>query len=217
MFDTTTANRIPIALMVAAVLALSGCSGAKSADSAAASAAPTGDSAGTTPASTDTPSAAADAGSSSTASDVDAYDPCTKLTVADVQPLYSAPITMTKETDLTMFLRGCIFATAAHRSQLQVLVTTTPSLAQGNWSYHLTKNGVAAKPMSGIGDKAMRDPDDVSIYAMKGNVYCSADDDVHTRPQLRGAEAYDGKPLPDAVAQPIAEKLGALCQKIFGS
>jgi hypothetical protein len=191
-------------------IAFAGCSGSKSADTSA-DASPA---AIASSAASDAP-AAADAGSSSTTSDVDNYDPCKKLTVADVQPLYSGTISMAKETDLTELLRGCTFRTASKHSQLQV-VTTTGEMAVRNYNDVLTRNGETTIPVPGVGDKAVRNVGGESVYAMKGDVFCMADES-HSYNELRGTEAYEGKPLPEALAGQLASKLGALCQKMFAN
>jgi PBP1b-binding outer membrane lipoprotein LpoB len=78
------------AMTVALVVLLAGCSGSKPAGQAAAQATDQAAAAGQA---TDDTSAAAAGGTNG-------YDPCQKLTVAQVQPFFTAPIQMKKEDDL---------------------------------------------------------------------------------------------------------------------
>jgi hypothetical protein len=70
-------------------------------------------------------------------------------------------------------------------------------------------------PLSGTGDKAVRDAGDVWVYAMKNGVFCMIDGDSYGRGSLKGAEKYADARIPDTVAGPIAQQLAALCAKLW--
>ena len=140
---------------------------------------------------------------------------CEKLTVADVQPFFKGPVKK---------IEGCRFRTSGgHGAQLQILTGTSDSMfaREAMTEKYKGKPGV---PLSGIGDKAIRQPGDVWVYAVKGGVFCAVQGGhaAYGAPdaasvEMRGIDVADVRAgnIPDAKAQPIAQKLGALCNKIF--
>jgi hypothetical protein len=147
------------------------------------------------------------------------FQPCEKLSVSDVQPLFGVPVTKTVETDLVMGTYGCFFKTTPQGSGLQVITASSRTvLAQ----QAMAETGVA---LSGIGDKAIRQPGDVWVSSVKGAVFCrvqgnhAAEGEQNAAVEIRGLAASDvrsGK-TPGATAETVAAQLGALCNKIYGT
>ncbi len=202
---------------LAAALVIAGCSGSRAGD-ATATAAPAASAAPSLPA-----TMAGDASDSEAAPlNGNAYDPCKKLALADVQVFFLAPVTMKPETDLVGPAAGCTFSTADGVSSLQILTVTGPQ-AEGFYTHNLKEDDVAAVPVAGVGDRAVRDPKDVWVYAMKDGVFCM----VHGAHgstggtgtgQLKGLRNFDvSSDVPDAVGAAVAAQLGTLCNKIYGS
>ena len=141
---------------------------------------------------------------------------CEKLSVADVQPFFKGPITK---------IEGCRFRTnSGHGAQLQIMTGTSDSMIAHEAMTEKYK-GKAGIPLSGIGDKAIRQPGDVWVYAVKGGVFCAVQGGhaAYGAPdaasvEMRGIDVADVRAgnIPDAKAQPVAQKLGALCNKLFG-
>ncbi|HEY6456270.1 MAG TPA: hypothetical protein VIY90_13440 [Steroidobacteraceae bacterium] len=86
-------------------------------------------------------------------------------------------------------------------------------------------NGKPGVPLTGVGDKAFRQSGDVTVYAVKGSKFCAVQvgHAAYGAPdaaavEMRGIDVSDVRAgnIPDAKAQPVAAKLGALCNKIFG-
>jgi hypothetical protein len=146
--------------------------------------------------------------------------PCEKLSVSDVQPLFGVPVTKTVETDLAMGTYGCFFTTAPHGAGLQIVTSSSRTVTA---QQSMAETGVA---LSGIGDKAIRQPGDVWVSSVKGAVFCrvqgnhaAAAEQNAAAVEIRGLTSSDvrsGK-IPDATAQGVAAQLGALCNKIYGS
>jgi hypothetical protein len=146
-----------------------------------------------------------------------AYDPCEKLSVAVVQPFFTAPITMrTKDEPKSDSSAECFFDTAEGESEFQ-FYTATGQLADTFYDGNLKQDGVPSVPLSGVGDKAVREPKDIWVYAKKGQVFCMIHGDRHTRSQVRGLRKYADAAVPDDVAKRFAQQLGTLCNKLFGS
>jgi hypothetical protein len=95
----------------------------------------------------------------------------------------------------------CVFKTADYTS---VAVSLRPGMGQQTVeSWAAGKQGFAAKPLPGVGDKAVWVPDVQKVYATKGNLLCVAD----------AKATFQG--LYDPSLEALARKLGALCVKIF--
>ncbi|MGH8137084.1 MAG: hypothetical protein ACREVV_02650 [Steroidobacteraceae bacterium] len=156
------------------------------------------------------------AGSTDSIAAGNAYDPCTKLSVAVVQPFFSAPVTMKRETDLVGTSAGCIFSTPDNTSTIQVVTVTGPPSA-AFYNGNRMQDGVPSIQLAGVGDKAMREPKDVWIYALKRDTFCMIHSDKHGRSQMRGLQKFADADVPDAVASRMAAQLGTLCNTIYGS
>lgn len=90
--------------------------------------------------------------------------------------------------------------------------------AQQSYNGNATDDGKPGIPIAGLGDKAVRRDGDVWITAIKGDTTCSVSGkhgSVGARGtgEIVGLEQYDtNDDIPDAVAQPVAQRL-ALCAK----
>lgn len=146
-----------------------------------------------------------------------AYDPCVKLTAAVVQPFFTAPVKLRqKDEPKSDSSAECFFDTADGESEFQVY-TATGDLADAFYNENLKQDGVPSVPITGVGDKAVREPHDIWLYARKGSVFCMIHGDRHTRRQVRGLQKFADKPIPDDLATRYAQQLGTLCNRIFGS
>jgi len=87
-----------------------------------------------------------------------------------------------------------------------------------------TDDGKPGVALTGIGDKAIRESNDVWVYAQKGNMFCMVHAD-HSYAHagnielMRGLNLSDSRAgkVPAATAQIVAEALGTLCNRAFGS
>jgi hypothetical protein len=146
-----------------------------------------------------------------------AYDPCVKLTAALVQPFFTAPVKLRqKDEPKSNSSAECFFDTPDGESEFQVY-TATGDLADAFYNENLKQDGVPSVPVSGVGDKAVREPHDIWIYARKGHVFCMIHGDLHTRSQVRGLQKFADKPIPDDLATRYAQQLGTLCNRLFDS
>ena len=145
-----------------------------------------------------------------------AYDPCVKLNAALVQPFFTAPITLRQKEQPSDSSAECFFDTPDGQSEFQVY-TATGDLADMFYNGNLKQDGVPSVPISGVGDKAVREPHDIWVYARKGAVFCMIHGDTHTRSQVRGLQKFADKPVPDDLATRYAQQLGTLCNRLFGS
>lgn len=148
---------------------------------------------------------------------------CAQLTKADVAPFFKVPIaTVLPRENLSGPIAGCSYDTAVGRSGIDVTVVIGPQ-AQQVYAANATDDGKPAIPITGLGDKAVRRANDVWITAIKGDVMCSVSG-KHGSPGARGTgeivglEQYDtNDDVPDAIAQPVAQRLATLCQKFFSA
>jgi len=137
-------------------------------------------------------------------------------------PYFTAPIATVRRDDLVGQAAGCQYATAAGRSSINVVVVTG-SQAQAFFNASKTDNGVAGAAMSAIGDNAVRSAHDVWVSAIKANVFCGISGQhgavaAKGTGELAGLKDYDtNDDVPDAVAAPVAARLGATCSKLFST
>jgi hypothetical protein len=216
---STHVRTLILASLFCAIIGTAGCSSTKSADQ-------TSDPNASAPAATDAAAASntaaasgaeatADAGAGTADSNSNGDDPCQKLALSDVQPFFSAPLTVTKDENLFGSGAGCRFHTADDHTNFEVM-TVTGTQAERYYDGTLPQvGGAAAIAVPGIGDKAVRGSDDVQVHALKGDVFCMFSAGKDARDSLKGFESYAGKPIPDALAGPEAVKLAAICTKLF--
>ena len=109
--------------------------------------------------------------------------------------------------------------------RMQLLVTAVAAaLCLAACSNNKSNNNASAA-LAGIGDRAMRESRDIWVYGLKNGVFCMIHGD-HSGERVHGAvEEIRGLKLSDAVAQSIpaataqavAQNLGTLCNKVWGS
>jgi hypothetical protein len=196
---------------VAAALCLAACSNNNSNNNASAAA---GEHAAQT--------AAASAGDAS--DEVNHFQPCEKLSVADVQPFFNTPIKKLDQPHPEGPTADCNFATVDGIQGLQI-TTVVGSMVKAFTDKPPTDDGKPGIPLAGIGDSAMRESRDIWVYGLKNGVFCMIHGD-HSGERVQGAvEEIRGLKLSDAVAQSIpaataqavAQNLGTLCNKVWGS
>ena len=196
---------------VAAALCLAACSNNNSNDNAAA-----GDHAAPAAQSTAAPAGDAD--------EVNHFQPCEKLSVADVQPFFNTPIKKLDQPHPEGPTADCNFATVDGIQGLQI-TTVVGSMVKAFTDKPPTDDGKPGIPLTGIGDSAMRESRDIWVYGLKNGVFCMIHGD-HSGERVQGAvEEIRGLKLSDAVAQTIpaataqavAQNLGTLCNKVWGS
>ena len=147
---------------------------------------------------------------------------CNQLTKADVQPLLVDPITTITVTAAGIGGEGqqCVFGTANSSGAIDVLVLGGSDAAP---AYASDVQGLGSPvDVPGIGDKAVRDKDHGtdSITSMKGDLYCAVStggaDGMPGVAALEKAAGYTSN-IGDPAYAAIADALGTLCNRIFGS
>ncbi len=140
-----------------------------------------------------------------------AIDICSIVSVADVQPLVKDPITASPRSDLVGEASGCRYLTVADVG----VVVTAINGDQAALAWSQTEQGPT---VSGVGDQAMREPGSAIVSAIKENVFCSVDISELNDSAYVGLSPEDANGnTPDDSAGPFAQKLGALCDKIFAA
>jgi hypothetical protein len=127
--------------------------------------------------------------------------PCDQKLVSaqDVTGILRAPIVATSPAPGDP--QTCIFRTADYTS---VAVSLRPGMGEQTVeSWAAGKQGFAARPLPGVGDKAVWVPDVQKVYATRNNLLCVAD----------AKATFQG--LRDPSLEALARKLGALCVKVF--
>ncbi|HEY1656444.1 MAG TPA: DUF3558 family protein [Candidatus Tumulicola sp.] len=148
------------------------------------------------------------------------YDPCVKLSKADVAPFFLHPITDVRKQEFAGQAAGCSYDTADGRSAIDI-TTVTGSQAQRFYDAGAMQDGKPGIPLGNIGDKAVRSAGDVWVTAIRGDVFCSVSGKhgsiaARGTGEIVGLQDYDtNDAIPDSVAQPVALRLAALCQKLF--
>lgn len=143
----------------------------------------------------------------------------------DVQPFFNEPLTKTAETDVLPPTYGCIFTTTSKKSSLQI-IAASGQIAERYYTDSASAGGKPGVALSGVGDKAIRTAGDVWVSAMKSGVFCQIHGDHSAdraenavADEMRGINISDVRAgnIPDAEAQAVAQQLGTLCNKIYGS
>jgi hypothetical protein len=146
-----------------------------------------------------------------------AVDVCAVVTAVDAAPLFSGPATASAETGLTGAASGCSYASTQSGEGFAMEVVTGDSAAL-YWTGNTSGQGEDTIPLSGIGDHAMRAPGTPDIVSIKGSVFCEVEvgsEDGVTLAGLATPDASDN--VPDDSATAFAQRLGALCNKVFAS
>jgi hypothetical protein len=219
------ARTLIFALLFCALVGGAACSSTKSADQSSdpgASASATSDAAAVTgPASTSgaQSTADADAGAGAAAGNGDSNsngdDPCQKLALSDVSLSSARRSPLRKTTICSARQRAAVSITPDDHTSFEVMTVTGAQAARYYDGTLPQVGGATAKAVPGIGDKAVRGAEDVQVHALKGNVFCMFSAGKDARDSLKGFESCAGKPIPDNLAGPEAEKLAAICTKLF--
>jgi len=171
------------------------------------------------------PAAHAVAASADDPSDeVNHFPPCDKLSVADVQPFFNTPIKKIADPPSSAPAQDCKFETVDGIQGIQIS-TIVGSMVKAFTAKPPTDDGKPGIPLSGIGDSAIRESNDIWVYAMKNGVFCMIHGDhagenaQGSVEEIRGLKISDslGHTIPAATAQAVAQNLGTLCNKIWGS
>lgn len=155
--------------------------------------------AATNPASTPAAQTSAGAGGDNASA-----NPCDLITAADVAGIIVVPVTRASSESAPDL---CIYESKSHAK-------VTISEAHGDavkfaWTLATTTNA-ADTSVAGVGDEAMRDFTGTTLIARKGDVSCRVD-----------VLGYDNADATDGITkdrgEALANKLGALCNKLFAS
>ena len=190
-------------LLVAAAIALAACS--------AGTQSPVSSGSATTPAGGAT--ASSDENGGGTAGGASAPDPCTVLTIADVQPFFTVPIATQ--------LRSAVPNTcewAAGDAPLGV-PTSLDVMVQGGddaaLRWQMETVGGTATMFSGVGDQAEHLPGSPDFLSIRNGLVCGITTLGWTH--LVGKADHEPGQIPDADATAIAQDYGTLCNRIYGS
>ena len=156
--------------------------------------------------------------------EVNHFRPCEKLSVADVQPFFNTPIKKISDPPSDAPVQSCSFATIDGIQGIQI-TTVVGSMVGGFTTKPPTDDGKPGIPLSGIGDSAVRESKDIWVYAIKKGVFCMIHGDhagenaQGSIEEIRGLKLSDSisGTIPAATAQAVAQNLGTLCNKIWGS
>ena len=165
---------------------------------------------------------AAAASADDSSDEVNHFQPCEKLSVADVQPFFNTPIKKIAELPSSAPSQNRNFATIDGIQGIQIS-TIVGSMVKAFTDKLPTDDSKPGIPLSGIGDSAIRESNDIWVYAIKNGVFCMIHGD-HAGENAQGSvEEIRGQSLtlfhtiPAATAQAVAQNLGTLCNKIWGS
>jgi hypothetical protein len=156
--------------------------------------------------------------------EVNHFRPCDKLSVSDVQPLFNTAIKKIPDPPSDAPIQNCTFATTDGIQAIQVM-TVVGSTVKTFTDKSPTDDGKPGVPLSGIGDRAFRESNDVWVYALKNGVFCMIHGDhagenaQGSIEELHGLKISDSlaHTIPAATAQAVAQNLGTLCNRIWGS
>jgi hypothetical protein len=159
-----------------------------------------------------------------TTDDVKPLRPCEKLSVADVQPLFNTPVEIVPDPVSDAPIQSCTVRTTDGIQAIQILIAVGPAV-QMFADKSPTDDGKAGIALTGIGDHAFRESKDVWVYAFKNGSFCmihgdhSGENAQGSKEELRGLKLSDSLAgtIPAATAQQVAQNLGTLCNRIWGS
>ena len=156
--------------------------------------------------------------------EVNNFRPCDKLSVADVQPFFNTPIKKVADAPSDAPVQNCSFETTDGIQGIQIM-TAVGSTVRAFTDKPPTDDGKPGVPLSGIGDQAVRESNDIWVYALKNGSFCmihgdhSGENAQGSIEELRGLKLSDSlaHTIPAATAQRVAQNLGTLCNKVWGS
>jgi hypothetical protein len=168
--------------------------------------------------------AAASAASDASSDEVNHFKPCDKLSVADVQPFFNTPIKKMAEPANSSPTANCNFVTLDGIQGIQI-TTVVGSMVRVFTDKPPTDDGKPGIALAGIGDSAFRESNDIWVHALKKGVFCmihgdhSGENAQGSVEEIRGLKLSDSlaHTIPAATAQSVAQNLGALCNRIWGS
>ena len=145
-------------------------------------------------------------------------DVCQVVTQADVAPFFTTAITATEDTSQTGETSACYYQVTPPDGLLpmQIVAVNGDQAAAEFAGVSAGNGGQVALP--GIGDQAVHSPGQASFEAIKGSTYCAVYLGLGNSTHYAGMPSPDANGnLPDAAAVAYAQKLGALCDKIFAA
>jgi hypothetical protein len=156
--------------------------------------------------------------------EVNNFRPCDKLSVADVQPFFNTPIKKIADAPSDAPIQNCTFATTDGIQAIQVM-TAVGSTVSAFTNKSPTDDGKPGTPLTGIGDHAIREANDIWVYAFRNGSFCmihgdhSGENAQGSVEEIRGLKISDSlaHTIPAATAQRVAQNLGTLCNKVWGS
>jgi hypothetical protein len=155
----------------------------------------------------------------------ESFRPCDRIAAADVQPFFKTPVKKkAPESNGEGTSWNCVFEVAS-RDGWALQITVMADMASAMFSGKPpTDDGKPGVGLTGIGDQAIRESNDVWVYARKGPMFCMVHGD-HSYATGEGIELMRGLTVsqsqagkfPPATAQTLAQALGTLCNRAFGS
>jgi hypothetical protein len=145
-------------------------------------------------------------------------DVCQVVTQADVAPFFTTAMTATEDTSQTGEASACYYQVTPHDglAPMQIVAVIGDQAAASFASVTGGNEGQVALP--GIGDRAVHSPGQASFEAIKGSTFCAVYLGLGNSTHYAGMPSPDANGnLPDAAAVAYAQKLGALCDKIFAA
>ncbi len=152
------------------------------------------------------------------------FKPCDRISAADVQPFFKTEVKKrAPKSNEEGTSWNCFFdVTSEDGWALQIMVQSDMG-SEMLGGKPPTDDGKPGVGLMGIGDQAIRESNDVWVYARKGDMFCMVHGDhsyatggVELMRGLTVAQSQAGK-IPAATAQTLAQALGTLCNRAFGS
>lgn len=141
---------------------------------------------------------------------------CQVVTAADVAPLFVKTVVATVEPSLVGEASGCSYRAPDSGHEPLSIEVVAGDQAAAYYAGNIAPAGEKTVALSGIGDKAMRKPGYADFVSIKGTVFCEIEAGSSNSDQYVGLASPDASGnLPDESATAFAQKLGALCNKVF--
>jgi hypothetical protein len=146
-------------------------------------------------------------------------DVCAVVTVADVASLFSGPVTAKTEPGLVGTASGCQYISNQYPDDESLTIeVVTGDQAASFWNGNVPPQGQDAIPLTGVGDKAMRAAGAPDFVSLKGSIFCEAEAGSANTEIYSGLATPDASDnVPDDSATAFAQRMGALCNKVFAS
>jgi hypothetical protein len=146
-------------------------------------------------------------------------DVCAVVTAADAAPLFSGPVTTKTEPGLVGQASGCDYISTRFPDDESLSIEVVlGDQAASFWTGNIAPQGEDTIPLTGIGDQAARQPGTPDLVSIKGSIFCEAETGSGNTEVYAGLATPDASDnIPDDAATAFAERIGALCNKIFAS